>query len=79
MPWNMPAAPSAPCEVEGRLTICNLSIELGAKIGMIAPDEKTFAYLEGRPFAPKGALWDQAVADWRTLRERSPTRCSTAR
>src|SRR4030095_4830793 len=47
--------------------ICNLSIELGAKIGMIAPDEKTFAYLKGRPFAPTGAMWDQAVADWRSL------------
>jgi len=54
-------------EVEGRLTICNLSIELGAKIGMVAPDEKTFAFLEGRPYAPKGALWDQALADWRGL------------
>ena len=54
-------------EVEGRLTVCNLSIELGAKIGMIAPDEKTFEFLKGRPYAPKGALWDQAVADWRTL------------
>ena len=57
-------------EVEGRLTICNLSIELGAKIGMIAPDEKTFAYLKGRPYAPTGALWDQAVADWKALRQR---------
>ena len=57
-------------EVEGRLTICNLSIELGAKIGMIAPDEKTFDFLKGRPYAPTGALWDQAVADWRSLAER---------
>ncbi len=54
-------------EVEGRLTICNLSIELGAKIGMIAPDDRSFAYLEGRPYAPTGAMWDQAVADWRSL------------
>jgi len=54
-------------EVEGRLTICNLSIELGAKIGMIAPDDKTFAFLEGRPYAPTGALCDRAVADWRSL------------
>ena len=54
-------------EVPGRLTLCNLSIEMGAKIGTIAPDERTFAYLEGRPYAPKGALWDQAVASWRTL------------
>ena len=54
-------------EMEGRLTVCNLSIELGAKIGMIAPDEKTYAYLNGRCHAPKGALWDQALAHWRTL------------
>jgi 3-isopropylmalate/(R)-2-methylmalate dehydratase large subunit len=53
--------------VEGRLTICNLSIELGAKMGMIAPDEKTFEYLRGRPYAPQGAMWDQAVAAWRKL------------
>ncbi len=45
--------------VEGRLTICNLSIELGAKMGFIAPDETTYAYLEGRQFAPKGAMWEQ--------------------
>ena len=54
-------------EVEGRLTACNLSIELGAKIGMVAPDDVTFKFLKDRPYAPKGALWDQAVADWRTL------------
>jgi 3-isopropylmalate/(R)-2-methylmalate dehydratase large subunit len=54
-------------EVEGRLTVCNLSIELGAKIGMVAPDDVTFKFLKDRPYAPKGALWDQAVADWRTL------------
>ena len=54
-------------EVEGRLTMCNLSIELGAKIGMIAPDEKTFEFLKGRPYAPTGAQWDAAVADWRSL------------
>jgi 3-isopropylmalate/(R)-2-methylmalate dehydratase large subunit len=54
-------------EIPGRLTLCNLSIEMGAKIGTIAPDERTFAYLEGRPYAPKGALWDQALAYWRTL------------
>jgi 3-isopropylmalate/(R)-2-methylmalate dehydratase large subunit len=53
--------------VEGRLTVCNLSIELGAKIGMIAPDDTTFAYLKGRKFAPTGELWDRAVAYWRTL------------
>jgi len=53
--------------VEGRLTLCNLSIEAGAKIGFVAPDETTFAFLKGRSHAPKGALWDKAVADWRTL------------
>jgi 3-isopropylmalate/(R)-2-methylmalate dehydratase large subunit len=54
--------------VEGRLTICNLSIELGAKMGFIAPDDTTFAYLVGRPFAPKGAAWDRALVAWRELR-----------
>src|SRR3984885_15939503 len=54
-------------EVEGRLTVSNLSIELGAKIGMVAPDDVTFKFLKDRPYAPKGALWHQAVADWRTL------------
>jgi 3-isopropylmalate/(R)-2-methylmalate dehydratase large subunit len=53
--------------IEGRMTICNLSIELGAKIGMVAPDDTTFAYVEGRRFAPKGALFDRAVAEWRSL------------
>ncbi|MDR1767381.1 MAG: 3-isopropylmalate dehydratase large subunit [Propionibacteriaceae bacterium] len=53
--------------MEGRMTICNMSIEWGAKAGMIAPDETTFAYLEGRPHAPQGADWDDAVAYWRTL------------
>jgi len=53
--------------MEGRLTICNMSIEAGARAGMIAPDETTFAYLEGRPGAPKGAAWAEAVALWRRL------------
>ncbi|MFY7952336.1 MAG: aconitase family protein, partial [Armatimonadaceae bacterium] len=53
--------------MEGRMTVCNMSIEAGARAGMIAPDEKTFAYLEGRPFAPAGADWDKAVATWRNL------------
>jgi 3-isopropylmalate/(R)-2-methylmalate dehydratase large subunit len=53
--------------IEGRLTICNMSIEAGARAGMVAPDETTFAYLKGRPYAPKGADWDKAVAYWRTL------------
>jgi 3-isopropylmalate/(R)-2-methylmalate dehydratase large subunit len=54
--------------VEGRLTVCNMSIEGGARAGMVAPDEKTFAYLKGRPLAPSGADWDAAVAYWRTLK-----------
>ena len=54
-------------DMEGRMTVCNLSIELGAKIGMIAPDQKTFDYLKGRRHAPKGALWEQALAHWKTL------------
>ncbi len=53
--------------VEGRLTVCNLSIELGAKIGMVAPDDTTFEYLAGRPMAPSGETWDRALAHWRTL------------
>ena len=53
--------------MEGRMTICNMSIEAGARAGMIAPDETTFAYLEGRRFAPKGADWERAVAEWRKL------------
>ena len=53
--------------MEGRLTICNMSIEAGARAGMIAPDETTFAYLEGRPGAPKGAAWEAALERWRTL------------
>ena len=54
--------------MEGRLTLCNLSIEMGARGGMVAPDEVTFAYLKGRDYAPQGADWDKAVAYWRTLR-----------
>jgi 3-isopropylmalate/(R)-2-methylmalate dehydratase large subunit len=53
--------------MEGRMTICNMSIEAGARAGMIAPDETTFAYLEGKERAPKGAEWDAAVAYWKTL------------
>ncbi len=53
--------------MEGRMTLCNMSIEAGARAGLVAPDEKTFAYLEGRDFAPKGAAWQAAVADWRSL------------
>jgi 3-isopropylmalate/(R)-2-methylmalate dehydratase large subunit len=53
--------------MEGRMTICNMSIEAGARAGMIGPDETTFAYLEGRPHAPTGAAWEEAVATWRML------------
>ncbi|ALH81135.1 3-isopropylmalate dehydratase large subunit [Sphingopyxis macrogoltabida] len=53
--------------MEGRMTLCNLSIEMGARAGLVAPDAVTFAYLAGRPAAPAGAAWDSAVARWRTL------------
>src|ERR1700748_1841494 len=53
--------------MEGRMTVCNMSIEAGARAGLVAPDEKTIAYLMGRPYAPKGAAWEQAAAYWRTL------------
>lgn len=53
--------------MEGRMTLCNMAIEAGARAGMIAADDTTFAYLKGRPFAPRGAQWDQAVAQWRNL------------
>lgn len=54
--------------MEARMTICNMSIEGGARAGMIAPDDTTYAYLQGRPHAPTGAMWDQAMEYWRTLR-----------
>ncbi|MEY4366568.1 MAG: 3-isopropylmalate dehydratase large subunit [Actinomycetota bacterium] len=54
--------------MEGRMTVCNMSIEAGAKAGLIAPDETTFEYLKGRPNAPKGAAWDTAVEAWKQLR-----------
>jgi 3-isopropylmalate/(R)-2-methylmalate dehydratase large subunit len=53
--------------MDGRMTVCNMSIEAGARAGMIAPDETTFSYLEGRPHAPQGADWDAAVAQWQAL------------
>ena len=53
--------------MEGRMTLCNMAIEAGARAGLVAPDAKTFDYLKGRPFAPKGADWDKAIAHWRTL------------
>jgi 3-isopropylmalate/(R)-2-methylmalate dehydratase large subunit len=54
--------------MEGRMTVCNMSIEAGARAGMIAPDDTTFAYLEGRPHAPSGARWESALEHWRSLR-----------
>jgi len=54
--------------MDERMTVCNMSIEAGARAGMVAPDETTFAYLKGRPRAPQGDAWEHAVADWRTLR-----------
>ena len=53
--------------MEARMTICNMSIEMGARCGMIAPDETTFNYMKGRKFAPQGEEWDKAVAYWKTL------------
>jgi 3-isopropylmalate/(R)-2-methylmalate dehydratase large subunit len=53
--------------MEGRFTVCNMSIEAGARCGMVAPDDTTFEYLAGRPFAPKGAEWDRMLAQWRAL------------
>src|SRR5690606_40917689 len=58
-------------QMEERMTLCNLAIELGARFGMIAPDETTFAYLKGRPFAPQGAAFDEAVRHWAALASRS--------
>ncbi|HEY0832406.1 MAG TPA: 3-isopropylmalate dehydratase large subunit [Azospirillum sp.] len=54
-------------DMEGRMTLCNMAVELGARYGMIAPDDTTFEYLAGKPYAPKGEMWDRAVAHWRTL------------
>ncbi len=54
--------------MEGRMTLCNMSIEAGARAGMVAPDEITFEFLKGRQYAPKGAAWDAAVEDWKSLR-----------
>jgi 3-isopropylmalate/(R)-2-methylmalate dehydratase large subunit len=60
-------APIRALSMEGRMTVCNMSIEAGARAGMIAPDDTTFAYLEGRPGAPRGAEWEAAVERWRAL------------
>ena len=53
--------------MEGRMTVCNMAIEGGARAGLIAPDEKTFAYVKGRPHAPKGGQWEMAMEYWKTL------------
>src|SRR5678809_612912 len=53
--------------IEERLTVCNMSIEAGARAGMVAPDDTTYAYLEGRPAAPTGAAWERALDRWRSL------------
>jgi 3-isopropylmalate/(R)-2-methylmalate dehydratase large subunit len=53
--------------MEGRMTVCNMSIEAGARAGMVAPDDTTFAYVDGRPFAPKGKAWEAALDEWRAL------------
>ena len=53
--------------MEGRMTICNMSIEAGARAGLIAPDEKTFEYIKGRPYAPSGDNWDKAISFWKSL------------
>jgi 3-isopropylmalate/(R)-2-methylmalate dehydratase large subunit len=53
--------------MEGRMTVCNMTIEAGARAGLVAPDETTFAYVKGRPYAPKGAAWEQALAYWKML------------
>ncbi|MHA1601332.1 MAG: 3-isopropylmalate dehydratase large subunit, partial [Alphaproteobacteria bacterium] len=57
----------ADLSMEGRMTVCNMSIEAGARAGLIAPDETTYAYLQGRPLAPKAGQWEAAIAHWRTL------------
>ena len=54
--------------MEGRMTVCNMSIEMGARGGMIAPDETTFDYIKGQKIAPKGEAWDKALAYWKTLK-----------
>ena len=65
--------------IEGRLTICNMSIELGARAGMIGPDDTTFSFLEGRPRAPRGADWERALDHWRSLELRSRSNVRQAR
>jgi len=64
--------------MEGRMTVCNMTIEGGARAGLVAPDDTTFAYLEGRPHAPRGAAWEQALDDWRSLATDDGARFDTA-
>src|SRR6185437_1612556 len=54
--------------MEERFTVCNMAVELGARFALVAPDDTTIAYVEGRPYAPRGAAWDAAVKEWRSLR-----------
>ena len=54
--------------IEQRMTLCNLNIEMGGRSGFVAPDDTTFQWLAGRPYAPQGAMWDRALAHWRTLK-----------
>jgi 3-isopropylmalate dehydratase large subunit len=61
--------------IEGRMTVCNMAIEAGARVGMVAVDEKTIEYVKDRPYAPKGEQWDQAVAYWNTC---TPTKVLTS-
>ena len=63
--------------MEGRMTVCNMTIEAGARAGLIAPDEKTFEYLMGRPMSPKGGAWEQAVSYWKTLKSDSNAKFDT--
>jgi 3-isopropylmalate/(R)-2-methylmalate dehydratase large subunit len=63
--------------MEGRMTVCNMTIEGGARAGLIAPDEKTYDYLKGRPRAPKGKAWDMALEYWKTLFRPTRARIST--
>ena len=67
MSSNMPADTFRAMSMEGRMTVCNMTIEAGARAGLVAPDETTFAYVKGRRYAPKGEAWEQAVAYWKTL------------
>ncbi|MBI5165735.1 MAG: 3-isopropylmalate dehydratase large subunit, partial [Magnetospirillum sp.] len=63
--------------MEGRMTVCNMTIEAGARAGLIAPDEKTFAYVQGKPRAPKGAAWEAAVSTWKLLKSDDGARFDT--